>query len=59
VEIPSITLDGTLAVSALIKNIGEKEGTDIFQLYIRDEVASVTWLVKELKRFLRVTHQPE
>jgi beta-glucosidase len=58
VETPSTTLDGTLIVSAVIKNAGERAGTEIVQLYIRDVVASVTRPVKELKGFTRLTLQP-
>ncbi len=58
VETPSIPMDGTLAVNAVIKNIGERAGTEIVQLYVRDQVASVTRPVKELKGFMRVALQP-
>jgi len=58
VETPSLPLEGTLAVSAAIKNTGERAGTEVVQLYIRDLVASVTRPVKELKGFTRVALQP-
>jgi beta-glucosidase len=58
VETPSITMDDTLVVSALVKNTGQWAGTEIVQFYVRDEVASVTRPVKELKGFMRVTLQP-
>ncbi|MDD5367776.1 MAG: glycoside hydrolase family 3 N-terminal domain-containing protein [Anaerolineaceae bacterium] len=58
VETPSVPLNGTFAASALIKNVGERAGAEIVQLYIRDLVASVTRPVKELKGFVRVTLQP-
>ena len=58
VETPSVPMEGTLAVSATIKNIGEQNGVEIVQLYIRDLAASVTRPVKELKGFTRVALQP-
>ena len=42
------------AVSIDIKNIGERDGTEVVQLYIRDDYSSVTRPVKELKGFRRV-----
>ena len=42
-------------VSVDLKNIGKCTGTETVQLYIRDEVASVTRPVMELKGFCKVT----
>jgi len=58
VETPSVSLDGTLVVSATIENTGRQTGTETVQLYIRDVLASVTRPVKELKGFRRATLQP-
>ena len=46
--------DDTLHASITIKNVGDYDGTEIVQLYIRDLVGSVTRPVKELKGFQRV-----
>ena len=46
-------LDGR-TVSVDVSNTGKMDGTEIVQLYIRDEYASVTRPVKELKGFKRV-----
>ncbi|MEM2092477.1 MAG: fibronectin type III-like domain-contianing protein, partial [Candidatus Bathyarchaeia archaeon] len=40
------------------RNVGDREGDEVAQLYIRDPVASVTRPVKELKGFKRVTLKP-
>ena len=40
-----------------VKNDGDREGTEIVQMYIRDRVASVARPVKELKSFCRVPLQ--
>jgi beta-glucosidase len=52
---PALTPGGTVAVSATLTNSGEREGTEIVQLYIHDPVASRTRPVRQLKRFERVT----
>jgi beta-glucosidase len=58
VETPSVSLDGSLVVSAEVKNTGPRAGEEIVQLYVKDLVASVTRPVKELKGFTRITLQP-
>ncbi len=45
----------TVTVSAEVKNIGERDGSTLVQLYIRDMVASVVRPVKELRGFARVS----
>lgn len=45
-------------ISVDLANIGARAGTEIAQLYLRDEVSSVTRPVKELRGFQRVTLQP-
>jgi len=49
---------GTVAISCDIKNVGGRKGDEVVQLYIHDEVASVTRSVKELKGFKRMTLEP-
>jgi beta-glucosidase len=46
--------DGEVAVSLLVRNVGEREGDEVVQLYVRDPEASVTRPVKELRGFRRV-----
>jgi beta-glucosidase len=58
VETPSVSLDGSLVVSAEVKNTGPRAGEEIVQLYVKDLVASVTRPVKELKGFTRIMLQP-
>ncbi len=48
----------TLSVSFTLTNTGEREGTEVAQVYVRDLVGSVTRPVKELKAFRRITLQP-
>jgi beta-glucosidase len=45
-------------VSVDVTNSGEIAGDEVVQLYIRDQVGSVTRPVKELKGFERVTLEP-
>ncbi len=44
----------TIVISAELENTGERAGTEIVQLYLRDLVGSVTRPVRELKGFRRV-----
>jgi len=48
----------TLSVLVTVANTGTREGTEVVQLYVRDEVGSVARPVRELKGFLRVTLKP-
>jgi beta-glucosidase len=48
----------TLIVSIDVTNSGDRAGDEVVQLYIRDEVGSVTRPVKELRGFRRVTLRP-
>jgi len=48
----------TVMATVTVANTGNREGTDVVQLYIRDEVASVSRPVRELKAFKRVTLKP-
>ena len=50
----SIGFNDTLRLSIPIKNVGDFDGTEVVQLYIRDLYASVSRPVKELKKFRRV-----
>ncbi|MCG6924521.1 MAG: beta-glucosidase BglX [Acidobacteria bacterium] len=53
-----MTPGGSVEVTATVKNTGERVGTEVVQLYVRDLVGSVTRPVKELKGFRRVTLEP-
>jgi beta-glucosidase len=54
----SIPASGQVTVSVDIRNTGQRAGEDVVQLYIRDQVSSVTRPVKELKGFQRVSLKP-
>lgn len=45
-------------VSATVKNTGERGGTEVVQLYVRDRVGSVTRPVRELKGFVKISLMP-
>ncbi len=53
-----LRMDGELDVSIRIKNTGDRAGTEVVQLYIRDMVGTVTRPVIELKAFQRVELEP-
>ncbi len=48
----------TLTVSVDVTNSGDRAGDEVVQLYVQDEVGSVTRPLKELKGFSRITLQP-
>ena len=48
----------TVTATVTVANTGSREGTEVVQLYVRDEVASVSRPVRELKGFKRVTLKP-
>ncbi len=50
-----IKFNEKLKVSLDVKNIGNYEGQEVVQLYIRDLVGSVTRPIKELKGFEKIT----
>lgn len=49
-----IEKNGSLKANVRVTNTGERDGTEIVQLYIRDRYSSVTRPVKELKDFARI-----
>jgi beta-glucosidase len=51
----SIGPEGKATVSVDVTNTGSVRGDEVVQLYIRDEVSSVTRPVKELRGFRRIT----
>lgn len=48
----------SVTVSVDVTNTGQRRGDEVVQLYIRDDIASVTRPIKELKGFARVTLAP-
>ncbi len=51
----TMTKETPITVSVRIKNIGNRKGTEVVQMYIRDLKGSVVRPVKKLKGFERVT----
>jgi len=51
----SIPPAGTLRVSVTVTNTGSRDGAEVAQLYVHDEVASVTRSVRALAGFRRVS----
>jgi beta-glucosidase len=49
-----ISADGKLLASVKVSNIGDVDGRETVQLYIRDLVGSITRPVKELKAFKQI-----
>ena len=55
---PRMRQTDSLTVSVDVANTGDRAGDEVVQLYIQDEVASVTRPLKQLKGFSRITLQP-
>ena len=53
-----IRRNGSTRVLVDVTNIGNRAGTEVVQMYIRDRVSSVTRPVKELKGFRKITLAP-
>lgn len=53
-----VDIDGEITLSVKITNVGERSGSDVVQLYVRDKVASMVRPVQELKAFQRVALSP-
>lgn len=54
-EIPA---DGTITVTCDVTNTGNREGTEVAQLYVRDKVGSLVRPVRELKGYEKFTLAP-
>ena len=54
----SIKVGEGVTVTVRVTNTGKRAGDEVVQVYLRDEVSSVTRPVKELVGFRRVTLQP-
>lgn len=53
-----LDLGSEIHVSVDVKNTGQYKGQEVVQLYLRDEVGSVTRPVKELKGFEKISLEP-
>jgi beta-xylosidase len=50
----TLALGDEVSIAVEVENVGERAGDEVVQLYVRDEEASVTRPVKELRGFRRV-----
>lgn len=57
-ETPVISRFSTATVTVPVTNTGSVFGQEVVQLYIRDEISSITRPVKELKGFNKVSLEP-
>lgn len=53
-----ITTDSSLTVQVDVSNTGEREGSEVVQLYLNDLVTSVTTPIQELKAFRKIKLAP-
>lgn len=50
--------DDVISASVVLRNTGARPSTETVQVYVRDEVTSASWAVRELKAYRQVTVQP-
>ncbi len=53
-EKESYGLEETIELSVVVKNTGDRSGKEVVQVYIRDEIASITPPVKRLRDFQKI-----
>lgn len=58
IEPAEIPVDGALRIACAVRNVGDRAGDEVVQLYLRDAVASVVRPVRELKGFRRISLEP-
>jgi beta-glucosidase len=54
ISAPTLSPDGAITIETDVTNAGPMRATEVVQLYVSDEAASVTRPVRELKDFVRV-----
>jgi beta-glucosidase len=55
---PEIPPDGSVRISLVVKNAGERAGDEVVQLYLNDVLSSVSRPIKELRGFRKVPLKP-
>ncbi len=55
---PSVSADGTLKASVKVKNVGQREGKEVVQIYVGEHNPVLDRPVKELKAFDKVSLAP-
>lgn len=58
IESKQILPNGETVVSVNVTNTGKRRGDEVVQMYLRDEVSSVTRPIKELRDFARISLEP-
>lgn len=58
IDPPRIRPDGSVRMSARVKNIGDRSGDEVVQLYLTDVVSSVSRPVKQLRGFRKIPLRP-
>ena len=51
-------VDGVISASVTLANTGQRPALETVQVYVRDEVTSASWAVRELKTYRQVTVRP-
>ena len=56
---PSLSADGQIDVSVIVKNTGQRAGDEVVQLYVKHLNSAVSRPLKELKAFTRIHLAPQ
>lgn len=54
----NVDIHGDVTLSVTVRNSGERSGSEVVQVYVRDNIASMVRPLQELKAFQRVTLAP-
>jgi len=57
-ESATVGTDGTVQISVSVRNVGDREGSDVVQVYLNDPVASIVRPVQRLIGFRKVSLAP-
>lgn len=58
IDTPVVGIQGSVTLRCKVSNTGSREGDEVVQLYLRDDVSSVTTYDKVLRGFERIHLQP-
>jgi beta-glucosidase len=55
---PAVSVDDTVRATVTLRNTGSRPAHEVVQVYVRDQVTSVSWADRELKAYQRVDLEP-
>ena len=55
---PAVSVDDTVRATVTLRNTGSRPAHEVVQVYVRDQVTSVSWADRELKAYQHVDLEP-